>query len=59
MLPKWTATYVKRDNSSKRKEIDVYAETIFQAWYNSMCLIQIIEKTEEFDIKRVIPKKDV
>ena len=58
MLPKWTATYVRRDDKSDRKQIDVYAETIFQAWYNSMCLIQIIEKTEEFDIKRVIPKRD-
>tara|TARA_A100001515_G_scaffold107910_1_gene88738 strand:- start:294 stop:473 length:180 start_codon:yes stop_codon:yes gene_type:complete len=58
MLPKWTATYVRKDNPSNRIDIDVYAETIFQAWYNAMCIIQIKEKTEEFEIRRVIPKKD-
>lgn len=57
MLPKWTAIYVMRDNISDKKEIDVFAETIFQAWYNAMCIIKIKEKTSEFDIKRVIPKK--
>ena len=58
MLPKWTAIYVRKDNPSNKIDVDVYAETIFQAWYNAMCIIQIKEKTEEFEIRRVIPKKD-
>ncbi len=57
MLPKWTAKYVRNDNLQEQKTIEVFAETIFQAWYNAMCTIQIIEKTEEYTIKSVNPFK--
>ena len=59
MLPKWTATYVRNDNEKKEKTVDVFAETVFQAWYNAMCLIQILEKTEEYTIKSVNPRKTI
>ena len=58
MLPKWTATYVRNDNDKKEKTVDIYAETIFQAWYNAMSIIQILEKTESYTIKNVNPKYD-
>ena len=57
MLPKWTATYVRNDNDKKEKTVDIYAETVFQAWYNAMSVIQIIEKTEEYTLKSVNPTK--
>ena len=57
MLTKWTAKYVRDDKKEEAKELDVFAETVFQAWYNAMCAIQIIEKTESFTIKSVNPKK--
>ena len=57
MLPKWTATYVRDDTTGKTKEVDVYAETVFKAWWNAMSVIQILEKTEDFTIKSVNPKK--
>ena len=57
MLPKWTAKYVRNDNRQDQKTIHVFGETIFQAWYNAMCIIQIIEKTEEYTIKSVNPFK--
>jgi hypothetical protein len=55
MLPKWEAIYVRNDNEKEEKTVKVYAETIFQAWYNAMSVIQIIEKTESYKIKNVIP----
>jgi len=55
MLPKWTAKYVRKDNKQEEKSVDVFAETVFQAWYNAMCIIQIVEKTEEYEIKSVNP----
>ena len=55
MLPKWEATYTRNDNEKEEKTVKVYAETIFQAWYNAMSVIQIIEKTESYKIKSVIP----
>ncbi len=57
MLPKWTAIYVRDDNTQDIKELDVFAETVFQAWCNAMNVIQIIGKTESFTIKSVNPKK--
>jgi len=57
MLPKWTAKYVRNDNDQKEKTVNVYAETVFQAWYNAMSVIQIIEKTEEYTLKSVNPAK--
>ena len=57
MLPKWTATYVRDDNTQDVKKLDVFAETIFKAWWNAMSVIQILEKTESFTIKSVNPKK--
>ena len=57
MLPKWTAIYVRDDATSDTKEVDVYAKTVFKAWWNAMSLIQILEKTESFTIKSVNPKK--
>jgi hypothetical protein len=57
MLPKWTAIYVRDDDDEKEKTIQVYAETIFQAWYNAMSIIQILEKTEDYSIKSVNPSK--
>ena len=57
MLPKWTALYIRDDKTEETKELEVYGETVFQAWYNAMCAIQIIEKTESFTIKGVNPKK--
>ena len=57
MLPKWTAIYVRNDEEKKEKSIDVFAETVFKAWWNAMNVIQIIEKTEEYQIKSVNPKK--
>ena len=60
MVSKWTVTYVTKTATEKteRKEVDIYAEQIFQAWYNAMCIIQIKEKTENFEIKSVKPKSD-
>ena len=60
MVSKWTVTYVTKTDTEKteRKEVDIYAEQIFQAWYNAMCIIQIKEKTENFEIKSVKPKSD-
>jgi len=55
MLPKWEAIYVRRDNETEEKTVKVYAESVFQAWYNAMSVIQIIEKTEDYEIKSVIP----
>ncbi len=55
MLPKWKATYVRNDNEQEEKSVDVFAETVFQAWYNAMCTIQILEKTEKYTIKSVNP----
>ena len=55
MLPKWKAKYVRNDNEQEEKSVDVFAETVFQAWYNAMCTIQILEKTEEYTIKSVNP----
>ena len=55
MLPKWTAKYVRDDDNEKEKTVEVYAETIFQAWYNAMSIIQILEKTEDYSIKSVKP----
>lgn len=55
MLPKWEAIYVRNDNEKEEKAIKIYAETIFQAWYNAMSVIQIIEKTESYTIKSVNP----
>ncbi len=57
MLPKWTAKYVRDDNTQDIKELDVFAETVFKAWWNAMSVIQILEKTESFTIKSVNPKK--
>ena len=57
MLPRWTATYIRDDNTQDIKELDVFAETVFKAWWNAMSVIQIIEKTESFTIKSVNPKK--
>ena len=57
MLPKWKAKYVTNENEKEEKSVEVYAETIFQAWYNAMCIIQILEKTEEYSIKSVNPSK--
>jgi len=57
MLPKWTAIYFRNSNPSKIKSVNVYAESVFQAWYNAMSVIQIIEKTEEYTIKCVNPTK--
>ena len=57
MLPKWTATYFRNDNEKELKSIDVFAETVFKAWWNAMNVIQILEKTEEYQIKSVNPKK--
>tara|TARA_R100000697_G_scaffold104491_1_gene117999 strand:- start:51 stop:230 length:180 start_codon:yes stop_codon:yes gene_type:complete len=57
MIQKWTATYVRDDNIEEQINIEIFGETIFQAWYNAMCVIQIIEKTQEFTIKGVKPKK--
>ena len=57
MLPKWTAKYVRNDSLQDKKTIEVFGETIFQAWYNAMCIIQIIEKTEQYTIKSVNPFK--
>ena len=57
MLPKWKAKYVRNENEKEEKSVEVYAETIFQAWYNAMCIIQILEKTEEYSIKSVNPSK--
>jgi len=54
-LPRWTVTYVRDDNEKDKKELFVFAETVFQAWRNGMCLIQIIEKTEDYQIKSVNP----
>ncbi len=60
MVSKWTVIYVtkKCEKKTERKEIDIYAEQVFQAWYNAMCIIQIKEKTENFEIKSVKPKSD-
>ena len=60
MVSKWTVTYLTKTDTEKteRKEVDIYAEQIFQAWYNAMCIIQIKEKTENFEIKSVKPKSD-
>ena len=60
MVSKWTVTYVTKTDTEKteRKEVDIYAEQIFQAWYNAMCIIQIKEKTENFEIKSVKPKSE-
>jgi len=55
MLPKWKATYVRNDNEQEEKTLEVFAESVFQAWYNAMCVIQITEKTEEYTIKSVNP----
>jgi len=55
MLPRWTATYTRNDNEKEEKTVKIYAETVFQAWYNAMSVIQIIEKTEEYTIKSVNP----
>ena len=55
MLPRWTAVYVINSNEKEEKTVEVFAETVFQAWYNSMCIIQILEKTEEYSIKSVNP----
>ena len=55
MLPKWTAKYFRNDNEQEDKSVEVFAESVFQAWYNAMCVIQIIEKTEEYTIKSVNP----
>jgi len=57
MLPKWTVKYSRNDNPDIKKEVDVFGETVFQAWFNAMNIIQIIEKTEEYFIKGVNPKK--
>ena len=57
MLPRWTAKYVTGDDLQKEKRVEVFGETIFQAWYNAMCLIQIIEKTDDYAIKGVNPYK--
>ena len=59
MLPKWTVTYVRNKKRNEQKEVDVFAETVFEAWYNGMVIIGIKEKTEEFTIKGVNPKKTV
>ena len=59
MLPKWTATYVTDNNEQEEKSVEIFAETVFQAWYNAMCIIQILEKTEEYTIKSVNPTKAV
>lgn len=59
MLPKWTAIYSRNDNKNDQKRIEVFGETIFQAWYNAMCIIQIIEKTEQYTIKSVNPFKTI
>lgn len=55
MLPKWTAKYVRNDNEEEEKSVDVFAETVFQAWYNAMCIIQIVEKTDKYSIRSVNP----
>ena len=55
MLPKWEATYIRNDNEKEEKTVKVYAESVFQAWYNAMSVIQIIEKTENYIIKSVNP----
>ena len=57
MLPKWKAIYVRNDNEQEEKTVEIFAETVFQAWYNSMCIIQILEKTEDYTIKSVNPTK--
>ena len=57
MLPKWTATYVRNDNEQEEKSVEIFAESVFQAWYNAMCIIQILEKTEEYSIRGVNPLK--
>ena len=57
MLPKWTAIYFRDDKTEDIKELDVFAETVFKAWWNAMSVIQILEKTERFTIKSVNPKK--
>ena len=57
MLPKWTAVYCRNDSIDDEKEIDVYGETVFQAWFNAMNVIQIKEKTENYIIRSVNPKK--
>ena len=59
MLPKWTAIYFTNLNEQEEKSVEVFAETVFQAWYNAMCIIQILEKTEEYTIKSVNPTKAV
>ena len=59
MLPKWTAIYYRSDNEKEFKSVEVFAETVFQAWYNAMCVIQIMEKTEEYQIKSVNPSKTI
>ena len=56
ILPRWTVTYVRDDDSKVKKTLFVFGETVFQAWRNGMCLIQIIEKTEDYQIKSVKPK---
>ena len=56
ILPKWTVTYVRDDDKNDEKTVFVFAETVFQAWGNAMCLLQIVEKTEDFQIKSVNPK---
>ena len=55
-LTKWTAIYVRNDKPEDIKELDVFAETAFTAWWNAMSVIQIIEKTEEFNLNSVNPK---
>ena len=56
ILPKWTVIYVRDDDKDDEKTAFVFAESVFQAWGNAMCLIQIIEKTEDYQIKSVKPK---
>ena len=56
ILPRWTVTYVREDNDQVKKTVEVFGQSVLQAWYVGMSIIQIIERTEKYQIKSVNPK---
>ena len=44
MLPKWTVTYVKNSKRNEKKEVDVFAETVFKGEPNKIAAPFSIER---------------